>query len=453
MECAQGELVASKETVHPTAWGGRSAFALAVLMTSVAAGLGGMTLALLLHHIQHLAYDYGAGHWPTPESFLEGVTAAPPIRRIASLTVCGLVAGLGWWALAHFGNPLISIKKAVGQERLGPSMPPLSTIIHALLQIVTVALGSPLGREVAPREIGALAATKLAALMGLSAADTRVVIACGAGAGLAAVYNVPLSGAIFVLEVILRSFSPKAMGAALLSSTIASMVAWIGLGNVQQYAVEPIEVSASIFVGAALVGPLCGVAAYFFARLTRWGASAAQQGWTRIPLSVAAFILIGVIACWFPQIPGNGKGPAQLGFDGLLDLQLATALLLVKWFAVVLSLRVGAAGGLLTPSFAIGALLATIFAQVWGALIPNSSVVALAICGAGAFLASSLSMPLTAIMLTIEFTRIGHGMWGPLLIAVVGSVAVSGQIARLVESRDAKPHIVAQGEALTEGTS
>ncbi|WP_296709400.1 chloride channel protein [Rhodoblastus sp.] len=453
MESAQSGRVASTEKLPPLPSSAPAAFALAILMTGVVAGLGGMTLALLLHHVQHLAYDYGSGHRPTPESFLEGITAAAPLRRIASLTVCGLVAGIGWWALAHFGKPLVSIKQAVGPERHAPSMPPLSTTIHALLQIVTVALGSPLGREVAPREIGALIATKFAALMGLTVEDTRIVIACGAGAGLAAVYNVPLGGAIFVLEVVLINLSPKVLVSALLSSTIASMVAWIGLGNVQQYTVESIDVSASIFAGAALVGPLCGLTAYVFTRMTRWGLSAAQQGWTRIPLSIAVFALIGMSAYWFPQIPGNGKGPAQLGFDGSLSLELAAALLLIKCSAVVLSLRVGAAGGLLTPSFAIGALLATLFAQFWGALVPNSSVEALAICGAAAFLASSLSMPLSAIMLTIEFTRIGHDMWGPLLIAVVGSVAAFGQVGRLAAKSKAKPNIRARGEAVVEGTS
>lgn len=86
-------------------------------------------------------------------------------------------------------------------------MPAGTTTIHALLQIVTVALGSPLGREVAPREMGALGAGMVARKLGLLADETRTLVACGAGAGLAAVYNVPLAGALFSLEVMLLSFS------------------------------------------------------------------------------------------------------------------------------------------------------------------------------------------------------------------------------------------------------
>ena len=114
------------------------------------------------------------------------------------------MAGLGWWALYRFGRPLVSIRQAVKSD--DPRMPLVSTTVHALLQIVTVALGSPLGREVAPREIGSALAGWLSRRAGLSVAQSRIMVACGAGAGLAAVYNVPLGGAVFVLEVLLGTF-------------------------------------------------------------------------------------------------------------------------------------------------------------------------------------------------------------------------------------------------------
>jgi len=69
-------------------------------------------------------------------------------------------------------------------------MPFVTTMAHVLLQIVTVALGSPLGRETAPREMAAVLATRLASRAGFAAEERRIVIACAAGAGLAAIYNV-----------------------------------------------------------------------------------------------------------------------------------------------------------------------------------------------------------------------------------------------------------------------
>src|SRR5471032_3274207 len=178
---------------------------LVVVLTGIGAGLGGMLLALLLHGIQHLAYGYSQDALISHESFLIGVSAASPERRILVLAICGLVAGLGWWAVYKYGRPLVSIKKAVSGD--APIMPPGSTTVHALLQIITVALGSPLGREVAPREIGAISAHWLSRRFDLTVRETQIMIACGAGAGLAAVYNVPLGGAVFVLEVLLGAFS------------------------------------------------------------------------------------------------------------------------------------------------------------------------------------------------------------------------------------------------------
>jgi H+/Cl- antiporter ClcA len=83
------------------------------LLTGIGAGLGGMLLALLLHWIQHLAYGYSTAHVISAESFLQGVSDSAPSRRLAVLSICGLVAGLGWWTLYRFGRPLVSIRRAL----------------------------------------------------------------------------------------------------------------------------------------------------------------------------------------------------------------------------------------------------------------------------------------------------------------------------------------------------
>jgi len=129
------------------------------VMVGIGSGLGGMAFGLLLRLVQHLAYGYSIHSIISRESFLQGVSASSPVRRLLVLCVCGVVAGAGWWAVYRFGSSLVSVSKAV--EANGLRMPFLTTISHDLLQIVTVALGSPLGREVAPRELGAVLATWL----------------------------------------------------------------------------------------------------------------------------------------------------------------------------------------------------------------------------------------------------------------------------------------------------
>jgi H+/Cl- antiporter ClcA len=389
----------------------------------VAAGLGGIAVGLLLHFIQHVAYGYGPEPSLPSPTFLQGVTASSPARRVAALTACGLVAGLGWWALRRWGRPAVSIAESVRTS--GPPLPAAETLVDALLQIVTVALGSPLGREVAPREVGAVLAGWLARSAGLSADESRRMVACGAGAGLAAVYNVPLGGALYVLEVLLGSASASAAVPALATSVIAARLAWIGLGNEAQYAVLPFATGPSLMAWSIVVGPLFGVVGYAFARLARAARQRAPRAGSRLPWCLATFVVIGLVATRFPQILGNGRGPAQLGFDSQLTPALAAVLFALKLLAATGSLRAGAGGGLLTPSLALGALLATVLGALWGLAWPEAPIGAFAIVGAAALLASSERMPVTAAVLVLEFTRVGHDALFPILFAVSGSAAAS----------------------------
>ncbi len=396
--------------------------AVVVVMVGIAAGLGGMALGLLLHLVQHVAYNYGLHAIHGHESFLEGVSASSSVRRVLVLSVCGVVAGLGWWALYRFGSPLVSIRKAVTGN--GPRMPFLATVIHDLLQIVTVALGSPLGRETAPRELGAVLATWLSDRAALPPETSRIMIACGAGAGLAAVYNVPLGGALFTLEVLLGTFSLPALIPALATSVIAAMVAWIGLGNASQYSVPSLGISPSLVVWSIVMGPVFGFAAYWFVRATKAARTHAPKDWQLPLLCVAVFPIIGLLAIPYPQLLGNGRGLAQAGFDSSLGFELAAVLLLFRVFVTIGVLRAGAAGGILTPSLTIGGLLAIVSGGLWSLVWPDVSPGAFAVVGSAAFLASSMQMPFTAIVLILEFTRVGHDFMFPIALAVAGSISI-----------------------------
>lgn len=399
--------------------------AVVTILTGIGAGVGGTLLAALLHAIQHVAFGYATDQVFGAESFLSGVSAASPERRFAVLTICGVVAGLGWFAVYRYGAKLVSIKEAVAKGR---RMPLGSTLAHALLQIVTVALGSPLGREVAPREFGALVADQLARRAGLSTEQCRTLVACGAGAGLAAVYNVPLGGAIFVLEVLLGTFALRAVLPAFATSAIAAAVAWIGMGAEQQYTVPVFDVTAPLVGWAPVCGPLVGVAAWGYARLTESARLSAPRDWRAPVFALANFMLLGLVIAWYPQLPGNGKGPASLAFNGELVTALAFALLVLRVFFTWSSLRAGAAGGLLTPGLANGALLAVVLCGVWNGSLPEGMDVALgaaALVGATAFLAVSMRMPITAVVLALEFTHVNQDFLAPMLLAAAGAACTA----------------------------
>jgi H+/Cl- antiporter ClcA len=395
---------------------------LVTFATGVASGFGGMALALLLRLVQHIAYGHGLHTIVGRVSFLREVTAASDLRRFLVLCSCGAVAGIGWWLLHRFGTPMISISQAVRDR--GPHMPFLATLTHAILQIVTVGLGSPLGREVAPRELGAALATKLCARANLTPEFSRIMIACGAGAGLAAVYNVPLGGTLFTLEVLVGTFSLPASVAALATCVIATLVAWLGLGNGLQYSVPTLAISPSIIVWSLLVGPVMGAAAYLFVWVTEAARAHSPRGWSRVAWCALVFSSIGLLAVPFPQLLGNGKGLAQAGFDNEVGLTLAATLLPLRVVVLAAALRAGAEGGLLTPGLSIGALLGIILGSFWNHIWLTPSLAEFAIIGGAAFLASSMKMPLTAVVLTVEFTGIGQEFLVPLSLAVAGSVSI-----------------------------
>lgn len=393
----------------------------ALLLTGVMAGLGGMLLAMLLHEIQHLAYGYSQNQLISPQTFLEGVTDASAQRRFIVLVAAGIVAGGGWWLLARYGQKRISISTAVNNP--DKPMPPLTTLVHILLQIITVAMGSPLGREVAPREAGALFAGGAARTLRLTPADIQLMTACGAGAGLAAVYNVPLAGAIFTLEVLLVSFSWDTAIAALVTSALAAWVATLGLGDEHQYHFTTEFAATSLIFWSVLCGPLLGAGAFLFRRLTQYAGSKVRDNWQMPAVSLIAFTLLGIFSIWFPQLPGNGKGAAQLTLSGEMTAWLAVVLLILKVLVICAVIRAGAAGGLLTPGLAVGGLLGSLLFMLVGPFFPGSDMESFALLGAAGFLAASAHMPVTTLALVMESTRMDHSFLVPAALSIAGAYA------------------------------
>jgi len=387
-----------------------------VVLTGVGAGVGGIFLTLLLHLVQHLAYGY------TEDTFLTGVERASPARRVSVMAIGGLVVGLGWYLLRRSARPLRSLTAALGQPDQ-PSRVRASTA-DAVLQIIAVGFGASLGREGAPRQVGASLGGWFAERATLTSDDRRLILACGAGAGLAAVYDVPLGGALFTLEVLLSSALPRHVVAAVLTSAIATALAWIALPNRPTYQVPDFDLTAGAVAFSVLIGPLAGVVGVLFLRMTGTARSHAAAHW-RLPVATTlVFTAVGGLAVAFPQLLGNGKGLAQVAFDGVLSLPVLLAVLVLKPVATAACLSSGAAGGLLTPSVATGAVLGALTGRLWSGLWPGTPVEVFALIAAAAVLAVTQRAPLCAIVLMLEFTHSGLALLVPIMLAT-GTAALS----------------------------
>ena len=187
----------------------------AVLGLGVVIGVAAGLLTLMLYGIEHVAL----GFVESPEQ--PGPFGTPSWRRALSVIVGATLAAVIWWLLRTRSAKVPSVTKAVAGER----MPWWQTIVHVLLQILIVGCGMSIGREVAPREFGALAGQRASGWLKLDAADTRTIVAVAAGAGLAGVYNAPLAGAFFAVEILLADVTLRTVAYAFACSTVA---AWVG---------------------------------------------------------------------------------------------------------------------------------------------------------------------------------------------------------------------------------
>ncbi len=399
-------------------------FAVATLLTGVIAGLVGLACIHLLHWIQALAWDMHSG------TLLEAVSAASPARRVLNLVLGGILGAASWFFLFRRSRAITSVSAAVG----GTPMPPLRATWHALTQVLIVGLGASVGREVAPREMAAAFSAAAADRLGLTPEDRRIIVACGAGAGLAAVYSIPISGAIYTLEILLVSRSRRAVAAAFCTSAIAVLISTGFTRPTPFYSVPTLTPSLSLTVFAALVGPLLGAAGWAFKQaVTRIGA-ARPRDWRLLASLPTASFLVGIIAVWVPSVLGNGQASAQTQFDAVwatgAGLGLAALVLTAKTVTTFLTIRAGGWGGVLTPAVALGAGIGAVIGLPWAAAWPGSQVAAFAFIGAAAFLGASMNAPFTGLILVIEFTAQGPTILVPATLAVGGATAATAWLSR-----------------------
>lgn len=404
-------------------------------LAGVAAGGVAIVLTLGLHAVQHLAFGYQRG------SFLAGVEHASPLRRVGAMAAGGVAVALGWWLHRRaVDTEAVSVTRALRERE--HRLPVAATVADAMVQIVAVGAGASLGREGAPRQASAALAGWLGEHLGLVAARRRSLIACGAGAGLAAVYNVPVGGALFAVEVLLGSVTVVDLLAAALSSAVATVVAWPVLSSRATYGVAALSRHApalGVHAPALLAAPVLGVLAVpigtGFRRLMALARRHAARDRGLLVSLPVAFVVVAAVSIAFPQILGNGKGPAGVAFTGQMSLALACALVALKPIATAACLAGGAIGGLLTPAFATGAAAGIVIGHGWSVAWPGSNPAEYAIIGAATLLAVSMRAPLTAVALSVEFVGGGLSLLLPVSLAIaiaMGTRTLRGERGRPV---------------------
>lgn len=398
-------------------------FLCAVVIVGLLAGVAGLSTTLFLRFVEHLTYHYSFG------SLLEAVTGSSWVRRALGPTAGGALAGLGWWILrSRTTVPPLSVAIANPQRmRLVPFG------VDAALQVVVVGSGASLGREGAPREFAAaLGDLGIGWLRRLSPRDREILLACAAGAGLGAVYGVPLGGALFTLRIMLKTWHPRAMGAALITSSLAVAVAALITHTQPNLSWPNLHWSYRLIGYAVALAPLTFGVGLAFNRLTAAAHRAAlTRSWLLVPAIAGAGLLIGVCSHWWPQLPGNGRSILSATLASGMTLSTAAAVLILKPLLTAVFLRAGAAGGMLTPALATGAAAGTLFVLAINAATgAHYHVPAISLAGAAGVLAVTQGTPFWAAIFVWELAR--PPLW---LLLVFLSAALSAYGMRSVVER------------------
>jgi CIC family chloride channel protein len=403
---------------------GAMKFWLAVLLTGIGTGIGAVALTRLLEVTQRFAWG-GTGF-----NLLDAAEHTVAWRHIAVLLGAGLVTGVGQILLKQLtsGNG-IDTTAAIWFH--AGRMPVLRTLGSAVLSVLIVGMGVSLGREGAPKQAGAVFANFFSDKERLSDEQRRLLVACGAGAGMAAAYGVPLGGALFALEVMRGKLALRYVLPALFTSLIATAVSWLSLPNAPTYIFPAYSSSASVLVWALVAGPIAGVVSVGYVRIVSWADRARAKGWRRLLAPLVGLGLLGLVSIWFPQILGNGKDISQLAFTNQVAPLLILALLFLKPAAIVLCMRCGAPGGLFTPSLTVGALLGAALGYTWSWIWPGVPPGLFAIIGAGAILAATTQGPISTVVLMMELT----GQYRSFLLPLLLAVGLATMIARTIEPR------------------
>jgi H+/Cl- antiporter ClcA len=386
--------------------------------------MGAAALTRLLEVVQQLAWNGSA------TNILDAAEHAGALRHILVLLGAGLVTGAGQIILRQLSSGNGIDTTAAIWFHAG-RMPALRTLGSAVLSVLIVGMGVSLGREGAPKQAGAVIANFFSDRERLSDEQRRLLVACGAGAGMGAAYGVPLGGALFALEVMRGRLALRYVLPAIFASVIATAVSWLALPDAPTYIIPAYSSSASCVFWALLVGPIAGVVSVGYVRIISWADRNRPKNWQRLVAPLLGLGLLGVASLWFPQVLGNGKDISQLAFTNQVAPLLLLTLLLLKPAATVLCMRSGAPGGLFTPSLTVGALLGGVLGHAWSWLWPGVPPELFAVLGAGAVLAATTQGPISTVVLMMELTGRYRSFILPLLLVV----GIATLIARTIEPR------------------
>ena len=403
------------------------------LLVGAGAGLGAVAFRYMI-----LAFTYAfTGH----RDYSDAGHASNP-----------LVPGLGMWFVVLapvlgglLYGPLVSrfAPEARGHgvpevmlavNRLGGRMRPQVPIVKSLASALCIGSGGSVGREGPIVQIGSALGSVLGQLVRVSESRLRLLVACGAAAGISATFNAPIAGVFFALELILRSFDTESFGFVVVSSVTADAIGRAAFGSHPFLTLpgfnftSPFELVLYAGLGVLAVG-----VGLTFIRVLYVGEDLADRLWKGASWlrPAAGGILLGLLLLAVPQMYGVGYPVLEHAVGGQYVILALLGLLVAKILATSLTMWIGGSGGVFAPSLFMGAMLGSAYGAVAHQLLPGlaGAAGAYGLVGMGAVFAATARAPITGLIIIVELTG-NYRIILPLMCAIVVATALSNQITK-----------------------
>jgi chloride channel protein, CIC family len=355
----------------------------------------------------------------------------PAWERVLIPGAGGLAAGLVlFWGLRLVGrqgsqNIMEAVVAGDGRLRLR------SSLFKTLSSLVSISTGASIGREGSITQLTATLASKGGQIAGWQPYRLRLLVACGAAAGLAAAYQAPVSGAVFAAQIVLGNFSMNLFAPLVFSSVVATMVSRSVFG-LQPWFQVPVFTFENVLQLSwfLLLGLLSGGLGAIFLRLLRFSEEVFEWlAWPIYDRLALAGVMVGVLAIFFPEVMGNGYSVTNLILRGHYPLMILLGIFLAKLAATLITVGSGTVGGVLTPTLFLGAGLGSAFGEILHGmgLATNLSTGAFALVGMGSILAATVHSPLLALIMIFEIS-LNYSIMPPLMLACALSTLVARRL-------------------------
>ena len=343
------------------------------------------------------------------------------------LLLAPVVAGAVYGPIVHRfapearGHGVPEVMYAVSHR--GGRIAPQVSLVKALASALCIGGGGSVGREGPIVQIGSAAGSTIAQLLHLNTPRVRLLVACGAAAGISATFNAPLAGPFFAMELILRNFAAESFGAVVLSSVTADVVGRAMLGDHPFLSLPSFAVRSSAeYLLYVVLGVAVGVVGVAFSKVLYLVEDACDWIWRGPEWARPAVggVVLGALLIALPQMYGVGYPVLENAVEGKYVIGMLLVLMVGKMFATSLTIGIGGSGGVFAPTLFIGAMAGTAFGVVAHELFPGAteSAGAYGLIGMGAALGGATRAPITAVVILFELTG-EYSIILPLMAAVV----------------------------------